>query len=94
MTNEEDAKIAFLEGALDRLTEERDELLAALERIANWCSAYPVETFSQERADATLALMKRHGLDPSALHASWARHLLEGIGGDARAAVAKAGGHE
>jgi hypothetical protein len=48
-----------------------------LHRIAAWCDAYPVDIFSEP--DLTDARAKLGDGPYSALHASWARHLLAGI---------------
>lgn len=69
-------------------------LVEGLEGIANWCEAYSVEAFPEEAAESALRSMTVAGIDPGALHASWARHLLNGIGRDARALLAETNGGE
>ena len=55
-----------------------------LHRIVQWCEAYPIEVFPEpDLAAARVAL--GDGLY-SALHASWARHIVNGIADIARAA--------
>jgi hypothetical protein len=63
-------------------------LREALEGIANWCEAYPPTVFTQESADRALAACKAHSIPVDAMHGTWARHLMAGIGRDARAALA------
>ncbi len=54
----------------------------ALCRIQDWCGAYPIEAFPEP--DMT-AIREKLGDGPmAALHASWARHLLDGIARHAR----------
>lgn len=67
---------------------EVERLREALQKIADWCGAYPIEMFPQDAADHALDACKRAGIPVGAMHASWARHLLGGIGRDARAALA------
>ena len=66
-----------------------DEALAGdctdrLHRITQWCEAYPIEVFPEPDLAAARAALG-DGLY-SALHASWARHIVNGIADIARAA--------
>jgi hypothetical protein len=60
--------------------EARDE---ALLRIRQWCDAYPVEVFTpltDKEVEAAVVAANgavRHG--SVRLHASWARHILDGV---------------
>ena len=75
-----DAELATLRAEVERLRE-------ALLRIANWCEAYPASVFPKANADAALEACKAAGIPVDAMHGTWARHLLDGIGRDARAAL-------
>ena len=65
------------------MTEREEELHNALLRVKWWCEAYPVETFkpptTEEWTRATMVL-RASDISISNLHASWARHILSGIG--------------
>lgn len=67
-------------------------LLAALEGVASWCEAYPAKVFPKDAADAAITACKQMDIPIDAMHGTWARHLLEGIGRDCRAAIAAAKG--
>ena len=66
------------------------ELKDALERIAQWAEAYPVTVFipltsgEMQKADSVL---RGAGISMGAMHAAWARHIVDGIGGIARQAL-------
>jgi len=66
---------------------EVERLRSALDGIANWCEAYPVEVFPKEASDAALAACAAAGISVGAMHGTWAQHLLAGIGENARAAL-------
>lgn len=62
---------------------DREERLEkALLRIKQWADAYPVRVFRpltiEDLRHANFAL-KAIGIDMGALHAEWARHILNGI---------------
>lgn len=78
---------ADMGGEIVRLRARVETLEAAVEGIANWCEAYPASVFPQANADAALASCKAAGIPTDAMHGTWARHLLAGIGRDARAAL-------
>ncbi len=63
-------------------------VVEALEKIASWCEAYPAQVFPKKSADHALDACKQAGIPVDAMHGTWARHLLSGIGRDARAALA------
>lgn len=72
------------------LAERIEDLEDALVRIEGWCKAYPVDFFSpltSSQIEVAASLLKAHGIDIGALHAQWARHLLEGIGEMAHTAL-------
>lgn len=74
------AEVAALRAEVERLRE-------ALEGIVHWCEAYPAKVFPQENADKALDACKAAGIPTDAMHGIWARHLLAGIGRDARVAL-------
>ena len=63
-------------------TKTSDDHTEALQRIQQWCDAYPDDIFipidkeSMQKADKVL---KEIGIDMGAMHAQWARHLIQGI---------------
>lgn len=62
----------------------------ALARIAQWADAYPRDVFTP-LSDCDIKqigqVVTDAGFSFDALHASWARHLIDGIGGIARTAL-------
>lgn len=70
---------ALLTDARNRLDEYEDQL----GRIMQWVNAYPVRIFppldDRELRTANEVLEAR-GISMSRMHASWARHILQGIG--------------
>ena len=72
-------QIAKGEAMIDRTYELED----ALRRVKQWCDAYPktvfmpVSDFDMARAQE---LLGEAGISMSAMHAQWARHILQGIG--------------
>lgn len=81
---------AFLQSEADRLKKADESKYDALMQIAQWCDAYPQDVFEPlppdalKRADKVLA---EAGISIGALHAGWSRHLLDGVGRTARAAL-------
>lgn len=62
-------------------------LREALQRIADWANAYPLDQFPDQdlkKADKALAFV---GVNMSAMHGQWARHIVTGIGGIAATAL-------
>lgn len=62
----------------------------ALHMIKQWADAYPVDVFrpiSDEKLKEANEALKAIGVDMGALHAGWARHIVDGIGNIARAAL-------
>jgi hypothetical protein len=58
--------------------DEHEERMAdALRRIQSWCDAYPIEAFPEPDLKAIREKIGDSAM--SALHASWARHILKGI---------------
>ena len=72
------------------MTSEREECLEeALHRIRQWCRAYPEAVFSEPDFDKAKAALESAGVSMDALHGTWARHLLKGIGKIADEALTK-----
>ena len=65
--------------------EEADRIIQledALRRIKQWAEAYPVTVFSPvTQTDLVIAaeVLKGIGVSMDALHAAWARHILNGV---------------
>ena len=67
-----------IRAALPILAEDADD---ALRRVSEWAAAYPADVFPEvdlEKAQATLAAA---GINYSALHGTWARHIMTGVAG-------------
>ena len=77
MTDAEDLKALFEAG------KKLGKAHLALVKILHWCRAYPTTGFtpvSDRELQETAELLKRMGgVSLEALHAQWARHLLDGI---------------
>ena len=59
------------------------QLTDALAQIKQWAEAYPVAVFLPvlgSDLDRAAELLQQHGISLGAIHASWARHILQGIG--------------
>lgn len=64
------------------MTERQERMAEALHNILQWTEAYPVGVFTVPDFEA---IRQKIGDGPmAALHGSWARHLLMGIGNIAR----------
>lgn len=68
-----------------------EQLQEALQRISDWCEAYPTSVFmplsKDEETTCVKAMEAAVSNGSSRMHATWARHLLEGIGEIARTAL-------
>lgn len=59
-----------------------DESQEALHKIKQWCDAYPVEVFipvSSEDMKRADQILKDAGINMSAMHGEWARHITSGM---------------
>ena len=65
------------------------ELEAALERIDDWSKAYPLTVFPEPDFKKARALLEAGGMTIDAISASNMRHVVEGVGKIARAALKK-----
>ena len=65
------------------MSERQERLEEALLRIKQWAEAYPVNKVFAPVSEGDLKfaarLLDQHGLNIGAIHASWARHILDGI---------------
>ena len=65
------------------MTDREERLEEALLRIKQWAEAYPTKVFrpvtTEDLRQANFAL-RAVGIDMGALHAAWARRILNGIG--------------
>lgn len=67
-----------------------DGLTDRLDRIRNWCDAYPIEVFPDQDLEKANSVLAEAGISMSAMHGQWARHIMDGIAaiaGKARAPV-------
>jgi len=65
------------------MTDRELKLEDALTQILQWCMAYPHTMFrpvTDEQLTSAAVVLRGVGIDIGALHAEWARHLLDGIG--------------
>lgn len=67
------------------------DLEAALTRIDEWARAYPEEAFPEPDLAICKTALEGAGQSIDGLHASWARHILNGIGGITRTVLAEGG---
>lgn len=56
-----------------------DELEDKLQKIKNWCDAYPLEVFPEPDLDEVAFILKENGMTLDAVSASNMRHVLNGI---------------
>jgi hypothetical protein len=64
------------------MTDREEQLEEALLRIKQWAEAYPVEMFTplpDAKVKMAGIVLGWVGIDIGALHAGWARHILDGI---------------
>lgn len=82
--------VAAITDALEAQQREIERKQDALSQIKQWCDAYPLKVFAEpdfEKAGAALATV---GITLDALHGTWGRRLLEGVGKIATDALAAA----
>jgi hypothetical protein len=70
------------------MTEREERLEEALQRIAQWCEAYPIEMFPEPDFKRAAELLRAGGITLDAISASCMRHCVEGIGKIARDGLA------
>jgi len=63
----------------DTMIEEYDHLMDKLERIKQWCAAYPLEVFPEPDFKKAAKVLKENGMTIDAISASNMRHVLTGI---------------
>jgi hypothetical protein len=64
------------------MTEDVERLQDVLNRIKQWCEAYPSDIFKPMTPDEVIAvvkILKDHGHRADALYAEWGRHILVAI---------------
>jgi hypothetical protein len=71
------AEVRRLRAAFPILAEEADD---ALRRISEWAGAYPNDVFPDVDLKKARAALSEAGIEIGALHATWARHIMQGIG--------------
>lgn len=72
---------------LARLQQERDALREALHSIVQWSEAYPLTVFPEPDLKLAKMLLEDGGVTLDALSAGAMRHVVEGVGKIARAAL-------
>ena len=72
----------------ERATTEREERLEdALQKIAQWSDAYPVDIFIPPNLDRCRELLKAGGESLGAVSGASMRHVIEGVGKIAKEAL-------
>jgi hypothetical protein len=61
-----------------------DELEEALQRIAQWSEAYPLDIFPEPDLKAARKLLEAGGITLDSIAAHCMRHVIEGVGKIAR----------
>ena len=72
------------------MTEREERLEQALVDIYAWCKAYDLKIFTplnDDKIELAGEILKLNEIDIGAMHAQWARHLLDGIGKIAKEAL-------
>ena len=64
-----------------------DEVRDALHRIDNWSQAYPLSVFPKPDLKKAAKVLKENGMTLDAISADAMRHVVEGVGKIARAAL-------
>jgi tyrosyl-tRNA synthetase len=80
--------------AADLLTAmaENERLREALERIEQWSEAFPVDIFPEPDLKKAREVLTAHGMTLDSIAAKAERHIIDGVGKIARAALAKEAG--
>lgn len=79
--------------ALAKVTAERDAAREALEEIRRWSQdAYATDIFDEPDLEAVNRVLTDNGLrgHMDRMHASWGRHLMQGVGKIAESALTRA----
>lgn len=72
---------------VERLENERDRYWEALNQIEQWSAAYPLRVFPEPDFEICATALKAVGQTLDAVSASNMRHVVEGVGKIARAAL-------
>lgn len=59
----------------------------ALNEIMHWANAYPASVFPEPDLEKAREALATVGITMDALHGTWGRHLLKGVGGIATEAL-------
>lgn len=78
--------------ALTKVEEENDRFREALWQIAQWAKAYPLSVFPEPDFAKARDLLKAGGMTLDSISASNMRHVVEGVGKIAQAALDAADG--
>lgn len=81
------ATIKALQDEIERLHDRNDDLVDALHQIVSWSEAYPLDIFPEPDFKKAHEVLMANGMTIDAISASAARHVVEGVGQIARAAL-------
>ncbi|MET3995023.1 hypothetical protein ABID65_006689 [Bradyrhizobium sp. S3.9.2] len=73
--------------ACTKLAERVDDLQQALHKIAQWAEAYPLTVFPEPDLAKARVLLETGGITLDSVSAHCMRHVVEGVGKIARAAL-------
>lgn len=62
------------------MSDREQRLEDALNEVMHWANAYPAKVFPEPDLDKARQALEVVGITMEALHGTWARHLLEGVG--------------
>ena len=62
-----------------KLSAQSERFAGALDRLREWCDAYPLDQFPEPDMEAAKAALENAGISSAAVFASNARHVLKGI---------------
>jgi hypothetical protein len=61
------------------VTDDVEKLQDVLQRIRQWCEAYPTDIFkpmTEDELKQVVRILREHGVRTDALYAEWGRHIL------------------
>lgn len=86
-----DAQFIVWRDRAEKAETENEVLREALERIEQWSRAYPLSVFPEPDLKTAAEVLKANGMTLDAISAHAMRHVVEGVGKIARAALARGG---
>lgn len=73
--------------AIRGVEEELERLRSALDRILDWCDAYPATIFTDQDLVRANVVLAEAGISMTAMHGQWGREIMAGIRAIAAAAT-------